>query len=89
MSCDEVARIPSESQVGSTVMPGVSAGTRNCDTVCGSSALRAATRYASACPAPEQKVFAPLIRYPPSSGPYTVDSWESRAPAPRSLIATP
>jgi hypothetical protein len=31
---------------------------------------------------------APLMRYPPSSALYTVDSWDSREPAPRSLIAT-
>src|SRR6266536_2285110 len=87
-SCDEVARMPSESQVGSTVMPSVSAGIRNCDTSDGSAALRAATRYPSAWPAPEQNVLAPLMRKPVPSAEYTVDSWDSREPTPRSLIAT-
>jgi len=86
-SCEAVARIPKASHVGSTRKPSP-AGTRNCDTFSGSSALRAATRYASAWPAPEQNVLAPSIRQPPSTGRYLVLIWDSREPTPRSLIAT-
>jgi hypothetical protein len=43
--------MPSEPQVSSTTTPSAPAGTRNCDTIESSIADRAATRYASACPA--------------------------------------
>jgi len=66
-SWELVARIPSESHVSSTTMPAVPAGIRNCETTESSAADRAATRYASAWPAPDTNDFEPLMWNPPST----------------------